>query len=115
MGELEQRVEQMRARGYRVLSRGSSVVVLRRDADRSRSLLDVAVIVLSVALVAFGLWRGSWLFAVVGAVLFAVVGAAWWIRRRSMTVRLTLDPAGKVREELIDLGDDGGQDRGLST
>ena len=105
VGELDARISEMEASGYRVLTRGSGAVVLTRDARRRRTPLRVTAVAISLALLAFGVWRQAWLFSVVGLVGAALIIGDWWLERRSMTVRLTLGADGRVREELIRLGD----------
>ena len=88
-----------------MLSRGGSAVVLQRNADRSRSLLHAVGALTGVALLGFGQWRGAWAFTLVGLVVVIAVVTDWWLRRRSVTVRVTIDAAGNVRQEVITLGD----------
>jgi hypothetical protein len=102
---LDTRIGEMEARGYRVNSRGANVAVLTRDPQRSRRLTRIMGLGLSVAAVLFGVWRGSSPFVAFGLAGAALVGIDGWIGSRAMTVRLTVDNGGRVREELIRSGD----------
>lgn len=104
-GGLDTRIREMEARGYRVHSRGAKVAVLTRGPQRSRRLTRIMGLVLSVAAVLFGVWRASWPFVAFGLAGAALVGIDGWIGSRSMTVRLTVDNCGRVREQLIRSGD----------
>lgn len=103
---MDARITVMEGRGYRVISRGTHAAVLTRESDRSRTPLRIVGFIVSAALGVFGVWRGSWAFALVGLIAIALLGGDWWLQRRSMTVRLTVDDQGRVREELIKLGDE---------
>lgn len=105
VGGLDAKITDMEARGYRVISRGTHAAVLTRDSNRSRTPLRIVGLIVSAALGVFGVWRGSWAFALVGVIAVALIGGDWWLQRRSMTVRLTVDDQGRVRKELIKLGD----------
>ena len=104
MRGLESKIASMEARGYRVVTRGTHAAVLTRVGGSSRSSIRIAGLILSATLGTFGVWRGSWAFTLVGLIGVALIGGDWWLQRRSMTVRLTLDDRGGVREELIQLG-----------
>ena len=56
-------------------------------------------------MVAFGIWRGSWPFAIVGIAGIALLAANWIVATRPMAVRITVDDSGQIREQLIKLGD----------
>lgn len=103
-GDLDKRVHDLQRRGYRVVSRGTRVAVLTRAANHSPGLADLLTVVGTVALGLFGLWRSSWAFALVGLIGTCLALAAWWLRGRSITVRLTHDTSGRVREELLKAG-----------
>lgn len=104
-GGLDRRISEMEGRGYRVHSRGTTTAVLTRHRDRGRAPVHIAGLLAGLALAAFGLWRGSWAFIAVGALAALISLADLWLRRRTMTVRLTVDDSGNVRQELIKLGD----------
>lgn len=103
---MDTRITEMEARGYRVVSRGTHAAVLTRTGNGSRTPLRIAGLIVSSALGAFGAWRGSLAFALVGLIAAALIAGDWWLQRRSITVRLTVDERGRVREELIKLGDE---------
>jgi hypothetical protein len=100
-GGLDERIRYFEQRGYEPLSRGSQVAVLARGPQPRYGLAHLAVAIGGVLLAAFGVWRGAVVFFVVGMILLPLTGLDWWVRARPMIVRLTIDPDGHVREEML--------------
>ena len=104
--DLDARIDEMEARGYRVQSRGTHAAVLTRGPQQSRRMARLLALAVSVTLAVFRLVRVSWPFIAVGLIGAALVSIDWWAANRSMTVRLTVDDSGRVQEQVIQSGDE---------
>ena len=101
MEHLDQRVAAMQARGYLITNRSRTSVTLCRRRDNRRGLVHTAALCLFGGLALFGVWRVSWAFIAAGVVGLIVICIDYFLQRQTITVRLTLDVHGRIREELL--------------